>query len=80
MKVTINNEEFGQISTKEVEVAKYLDMVQSVNLNRPEEEMTLLKIFNRANVRQSLVVFRNNQNVPTPLCKLINLLIDCEII
>ena len=40
------NSEFGQISSKDVEVAKYLDMVHSVKLLEDHEELTLLDALN----------------------------------
>lgn len=39
--VTISNEEFNEISTKEVEVAKYLDMLHSVKLTDIHEEISV---------------------------------------
>ena len=30
--MTLENQEFGQVSTKEVQVARYLDLVQSIRV------------------------------------------------
>ena len=38
VKVTLNNQEFGQISTKEVEVAKYLDLLHTVRIVKEDAD------------------------------------------
>ena len=38
VKVTLSNQEFGQISTKEVEVAKYLDFLHTVRVSKDGED------------------------------------------
>ena len=58
--VTLSNEEFGEISQKEIEAAKYLEMVHSVELEEPVQKLDMLSIFNKANIRQSLLLLRNN--------------------
>eukprot|EP00350_Pseudokeronopsis_sp_OXSARD2_P003560 CAMPEP_0170546518 /NCGR_PEP_ID=MMETSP0211-20121228/4876_1 /TAXON_ID=311385 /ORGANISM="Pseudokeronopsis sp., Strain OXSARD2" /LENGTH=60 /DNA_ID=CAMNT_0010851023 /DNA_START=293 /DNA_END=472 /DNA_ORIENTATION=- len=42
-------------------------MVHSVRLDDPDEGLNMLKIFNSANIRQSLIYLKNDQNIPTPL-------------
>ena len=46
VRVTLENQEFGEITTKELEVAKYLDLVSSVKLTPEgtEKELTMQKI------------------------------------
>ncbi len=41
VKVTLQNQDIGQISTKEVEVAKYLDMLHTVRIPKEYEEEQL---------------------------------------
>ena len=72
------NSEFGQISSKDVEVAKYLDMVHSVKLLEDHEELTLLDALNTSKMDLSDVQFealRNNQQQSTELCNF-NVLIE----
>ena len=38
VKVTLSNQEFGQISTKEVEVAKYLDFLNTVRIAKENDD------------------------------------------
>ena len=38
VKVTLSNQEFGQISTKEVEVAKYLDFLHTVRIAKENDD------------------------------------------
>ena len=38
VKVTLSNEEFGQISTKEVEVAKYLDFLHTIRIAKENDD------------------------------------------
>ena len=73
VKVTLNNQEFNQISTKEVEVAKYLDLLHTVRIVKEDEELqiTFDSILGLSNVDQSIEAVRNKQSQPTPLCKLI---------
>ena len=72
VKVTLNNQEFNQISTKEVEVAKYLDLLHTVRIVKEDEDVqiTFDSILGLSNVDQSIEAVRNKQSQPTPLCKL----------
>ena len=66
--VTINNEEFGQISTKEVDVAKYLDMLHKVRVTdytRINETHRFEQVIERANLDVSST--KNDQSQPTRL-------------
>ena len=38
VKVTLSNEEFGQISSKEVEVAKYLDFLHTIRIAKENDD------------------------------------------
>ena len=73
VKVTLNNQEFNQISTKEVEVAKYLDLLHTVRIVKEDEPVhnTFDSILGLSNVDHSIEAVRNKQSQPTPLCKLI---------
>ena len=72
VKVTLNNQEFNQISTKEVEVAKYLDLLHTVRIVKEDDEVqiTFDSILGLSNVDYSIEAVRNKQSQPTPLCKL----------
>lgn len=71
MNVTLKNTEFGVISTKEVELAQYLDKVSSVKIEPRDsvEAISYEEIIALSGVDQTIDNVRNNQNVPTPLCK-----------
>ena len=71
VKVTLNNEEFGQISTKEVEVAKFLDLLHTVRISKDNDDVQLSfdDVFALSNVDHSIETVRNKQSQPTPLCK-----------
>ncbi len=71
VKVTLSNEEFNEISSKEVEVARYLDHLHQVRLVKDHDEITLQKVFQIAKVDLCMVNVKNNQNQPTPLCKIL---------
>ncbi len=48
VKVTLSNPEFGELSTKELEVATYLDRISQVHLvndDHRDEAITLKQIF-----------------------------------
>ena len=66
--VTINNEEFGSISTKEVEVAKYLDMLAKVrvtNFNFINDSHSFDQVLDRAHI--DVKQHKNVQGQPTKL-------------
>ena len=70
VKVTLDNQEFGSVSTKEVEVAKYLDMLQTVRLHKNDEELASFEeILVLSHVDSQIEAVKNNQSVSTPLCK-----------
>ena len=70
VKVTLNNQEFNQISTKEVEVAKYLDLLHTVRIVKEDDDVqiTFDSILGLSNVDHSIEAVRNKQSQPTPLC------------
>ena len=39
VRVTLENQEFGQVSTSEVQVARYLDRLHTVRLHKDENEL-----------------------------------------
>ena len=61
VKVTLNNEEFGKISTKEVEVAKYLDLLHTVQIAKEGEDkqFTFDNVFALSDVDHSIETVRN---------------------
>ena len=66
--VTLSNTEFGEISKREIELAKYLDMVSTVQVHgylTIKENMSFDKIIDagRIGVKSSV----NNQESKTPL-------------
>uniref|UniRef100_A0A7S3IJ40 4a-hydroxytetrahydrobiopterin dehydratase n=1 Tax=Strombidium inclinatum TaxID=197538 RepID=A0A7S3IJ40_9SPIT len=66
--VTIENEEFGQISTKEVDVAKYLDMLSGVRVtsyHHINDTHTLDQIAAKGGIEVQCAV--NNQEKSTSL-------------
>lgn len=70
--MTLKNSEFDQISTKELEVAKYLDIVGGVRLPHRDVEITLDDILELSKIKEGMQVFdsvRNKQDEKTPLCK-----------
>ena len=72
VKITLSNTEFGQISSKEVEVAKYLDFLHTVKVakeNEEEETLNFDKILHISEVDHVYEIAKNKQDVPTPLCK-----------
>ena len=68
--MTLNNNEFGQISTKELEVAKYLDLLHTVRIAKEDDDVqvTFDSILGLSNVDHSIESVRNKQSQPTPLC------------
>ena len=58
VQVTLSNQEFGQISTLEVQVARYLDLIHSVQL-KDEERVSFERIFQVAEVDHSIESVRN---------------------
>ncbi|CDW72371.1 UNKNOWN [Stylonychia lemnae] len=69
VKVTLKNEEFGKISTKEVELAQYLDKIHQIRLVDREsvDALSYEKVIQIAQVDQSIELIRNKQNQTTPL-------------
>ncbi|TNV75812.1 hypothetical protein FGO68_gene3727 [Halteria grandinella] len=69
VKIQLSNTEFGQISTKEVQVAKYLDLLHDIKLPKESDEALLSfeQIVQIASIDQSIETVRNNQNQGTPL-------------
>eukprot|EP00347_Sterkiella_histriomuscorum_P012965 403366534 len=67
--VTLKNQEFGEISTKEVELAQYLDKVSKVQIHPRDsvEALTYEQVIQISGVDQSIDNVRNKQNMPTPL-------------
>ena len=67
--VTLANQEFGKISTQEVQVARYLDLLHSVRLPKEGDEalISFENIIAVSDVDHSIESVRNNQNAPTPL-------------
>jgi hypothetical protein len=67
------------ISTKEVELARYLDTVSEIKLPEQDslEALTYEQVVQLSGVDQSIDNVKNNQNVPTPLCKLSTFLANC---
>ena len=61
VKVTLNNEEFGKISTKEVEVAKYLDLLHTVHIPKEgdDKQFTFDNVFALSDVDHSIETVRN---------------------
>lgn len=61
VKVTLNNQEFNQISTKEVEVAKYLDLLHTVRIVKEDDDVqiTFDSILGLSNVDHSIEAVRN---------------------
>ena len=59
--VTLNNQEFNQISTKEVEVAKYLDLLHTVRIVKEDDDVqiTFDSILGLSNVDHSIEAVRN---------------------
>ena len=70
VKVTLNNNEFGQISIKELEVAKFLDLLHTVRIAKEDDDVqvTFDSILGLSNVDHSIESVRNKQSQPTPLC------------
>ena len=70
VKVSLKNQEFGKISTKELEVAKYLDFLHTVRLDKEtdDEQLNYDKIIHISEVDHVHELAKNNQSVPTPLC------------
>ena len=67
--MTLENKEFGQLSTKEVEIAKYLDLLQGIRLPRDEDDVVSFEqIFDISNVDHLIDSVKNKQDIPTPLC------------
>ena len=71
VKVTLNNEEFGKISTKEVEVAKYLDLLHTVRIAKDgdDKQLSFDDVLSISDIDHSIETVRNKQSQPTPLCK-----------
>ena len=69
VKVNLQNQEFKEVSTKEVEVAKYLDTIHQVRLVKDIDTITLQQLVHLSGADIELGNVRNNQNEPTPLCK-----------
>ena len=72
VKVILSNQEFGQISTKEVEVAKYLDFLHTIRLAteyNDENAISYDKIVRLSEVDHIYEIVKNRQDVATPLCK-----------
>lgn len=67
VRVTINNDEFGAISTKDVEVAKYLDLVSQVKLFKQYEQFDLHTVIESAKIDHDIDLVRNNQKETTAL-------------
>ncbi len=71
VKITLQNQEIGQITTKEVEVAKYLDFLHTVRVakeNDDENALSFDKIVYLSEVDHVYEIVKNKQDVPTPLC------------
>ncbi len=72
MKVTLKNDEFGQISTRELQVAQYLDLLSRVKVvEKEDDQISFDHVFQISGVDQSIDAVRNDQKQPTPLCKLL---------
>ena len=70
VRVTLENQEFGQVSTSEVQVAQYLDRLHTVRLHKEDAELiSFEEIVSLSQVDSTLDAVKNNQSVPTPLCK-----------
>jgi len=59
--VTLENQEAGDLTSKEVEVAKFLDTIHSINL----EEIYLRNLIEPSGVDLSIDRIRNNQTQRT---------------
>ena len=68
--MTLKNDEFGVISTKEVELAQYLDKMSQIKLQPQDsvEALTYEQVIAISGVDMSIDNVRNKQSVPTPLC------------
>ena len=80
MKITLSNTEFNQISSKELEVAKYLDFLHTVKVSKEGDDEIALsfdKILHISEVDHIYEIAKNRQDVPTPLCKTIPLFMLC---
>ena len=74
VKITLSNTEFNQISSKELEVAKYLDFLHTVKVSKEDHDENALsfdKILHISEVDHVYEIVKNRQDVPTPLCKII---------
>ncbi len=69
VKVELANAEFNSISTKEMQVAKYLDLLHSVKLPKEGEEelISFEQIYQLSNVDHTIESVRNKQSQPTSL-------------
>ncbi len=77
VKITLSNTEFGQISAKEVEVAKYLDFLHTVRVAKEDDDEIALsfdKILHISEVDHIYEIVKNRQDVPTPLCMKIKII------
>ncbi len=61
--VTLQNKEFADVTSKEVELAQYLDMIHSISL----EEMVAQDTLELSGAHQSIASVRNNQNAKTTI-------------
>ena len=52
MRVTVQNKEFGEISTKDLEVAKYLDFIASVRMDRGKELMPISEALTKSHINE----------------------------
>ena len=72
VKVTIENNEFGKISTKDLELAKYLDFISKVRMDRGKELLPISEALAKSQIYEQINVFetlRNKQEMSTPICK-----------
>ena len=69
VKIELANHEFGQISTMEVQAAKYLDLLHTIKLAKESNDdiISFEQILKLADVDHSIEAVRNNQNAGTPL-------------
>ena len=68
MNVTISNHEFGEVGTKEVEAATYLDMVHGIRVtdhNHINEHLSMEHIIEKGNI--GIEASYNNQGTATKM-------------
>ena len=71
MRVTIENNEFGSLSSKDLELAKYLDFISKVRMDRGKELLPISEALAKSQIFEQIDVFetlRNKQEMNTPIC------------